>query len=299
MRRTVPALIVLAAVAGAALTGCSTSSQASADCTVHSGSASDSVRVSGAFGKAPEAKVPSPLNATHTQATTLIKGDGPRVSANSAARLSVTIFDGQSGQQAQETQSGFFPIDPAQISKGLAHALECATEGSRLAVVIPQSDGGDMFGGQGSAVVVVDVQQALPGRATGRSRATTPGFPKVVLAPNGQPGIVIGQHEEPTKVRSAVLKQGDGTKVTEKDTVIVQTQTVTWADPTTASGSWEQGAPGTQTLSDGSAISSQLIGQKVGSQLVILVPKAKATDGQSAATVVDILGVIPASASQQ
>jgi peptidylprolyl isomerase len=299
VRRTVPALIVLAAVAGAALTGCSASSQASADCTVSSGTASDSVRVSGTFGEAPQATVPSPLNTAHTQSTTLITGKGPRVSAGGAARLAVTIYDGQTGQQSQQTQSGYFPVDPSQISKGLAHALECATEGSRIAVVIPQSDGGDMFGGQGSAVVIVDVEQALPNRATGRVRPATPGFPTVVLAPNGQPGIVIGAHQEPTKVSSAVLKQGDGKKVTEKDTLIVQTQTVTWADPTTATGSWEQSAPGTQTLSDKSAISSQLIGKTVGSQVIVLVPKAKAEDGQSAATVVDILGVIPASASAQ
>ncbi|MCL2514909.1 MAG: hypothetical protein FWD85_06100 [Microbacteriaceae bacterium] len=299
MRRTVPALIVIAAVAGAALTGCSASGQASAACTVTSGSASDSIQATGGFGSTSlAATVPSPLNANRTESTTLIKGTGARVSNGGAAQLTVTIFDGATGQQTGATQQGFFPVASKTIGTGLAHALECATVGSRIAVVVPQSDGASALGVQGSAALVVDVQKALPGRATGRVRPATPGFPTVVLAPSGQPGIVIGEHQEPTKVTSAVLKQGDGKKATANDVLIVQTQTVTWADPTTASGSWEQGAPATQSLNDKSALSSQLIGKTVGSQVVVLVPKDKSQDGQAEATVVDILGILPAAPAQ-
>lgn len=293
MRRTLPALIVIAALAGAALTGCSGSSDASAACSVTSGNGSDSVRATGAFGKDPKAKVPSPLNVKRTESTTLIHGTGPRVKEGSAAELSVTVFDGASGA-SEPTQSGFFPVVASQLSKGLTKALACANQGSRIAVVIPQKDGAKLFNAQGSVVAVVDVTKALPSRATGKARQATPGFPTVVLAPNGQPGIVIGTHDEPKKVRSAVLRQGDGAVAKKSDTLIVQTQIVSWSDPSSASGTWENGSPAAQGLSDGSVLSSQLIGQKVGSQLIVLTPKSKSTDGSASATVVDILGVLPA-----
>ncbi|MFC4244721.1 peptidylprolyl isomerase [Gryllotalpicola reticulitermitis] len=295
MRRTVPALIVLAALAGAALTGCSASNEASA-CTVTSGNGSDSVTATGKFGQDPQAKVPSPLNVSKTESSTLIKGTGPRVNKGGAAELSVTIFDGSSGA-SQPTQTGVFPVVASQISKGLANALACTNQGSRIAVVIPQKDGASMFSVQGTVVAVVDVDKALPNRATGHVRPATPGFPTVILAPNGQPGIVIGDHSEPTKVSSATLKQGDGAKTKKSDTLIVQTQTVEWSDPTSASGSWEQGSPATQTLNDGSALSSQLIGKRVGSQIIVQVPKSKSSDGNASVTVVDILGVLPAAAA--
>jgi peptidylprolyl isomerase len=295
VRRTVPVLIVIAALAGAALTGCSGSSGATAACSVTSGNGSDSIRATGGFGKDPKAKVPSPLNVTRTESTTLIKGDGPVVEEGSAAELSVTVFDGASGA-SQPTQSGFFPIVASQLSKGLTRALACAREGSRIAVVIPQKDGADLFNAPGSVVAIVDVTKSLPSRATGAARPATPGFPTVVLAPSGQPGIVLGGHSEPKTVRSAVLRQGDGAVAKKSDTLVVQTQTVNWSDPSSATGTWEKGAPAAQGLSDGSVISTQLIGQKVGSQLIVLTPKSKSTDGQASATVVDILGVLPASA---
>ena len=295
MRRTVPALIVIAALAGAALTGCSTSSEASA-CNVTSGSGSDSITASGKFGQDPKAKVPSPLNVSRVESSTLIKGTGPQVNKGGAAQLAITVFDGETGAGGQ-TQSGFFPVVGSQISTGLADALACTTEGSRIAVVLPPKDATTLGAQGGSAVAIVDVEKALPNRATGRSRAATPGFPTVILAPNGQPGIVIGDHAEPKKVSAAILKEGEGAKAKKSDTLIVQTQTVSWADPTSASGSWEQGSPATQTLNDGSALSSELIGKRVGSQVIVQVPASKSSDGNASATVVDILGVLPASAS--
>jgi peptidylprolyl isomerase len=294
VRRSIPALIVLAALGGAALTGCSASTQASA-CSVTSGSGSDSITATGAFGKAPKAKVPSPLTVKKTQSSTLIEGNGRQVAKGGVAKLSITLYDATSGAAGQ-TQSGYFPISADQIGKGLTNALTCAQQGSRIAVVVSPKDGATTLGAAegGTAVAVVDVESALPGRATGHSRPKTPGFPAVVLAPNGQPGIVIGDDAAPTKVDSAVLKQGDGRKTKKSDTLIVQSQTVTWADKTTATGTWEQGSPATQSLNDGSALSKELIGKTVGSQVEVLVPKSKSTDGEASVTVVDILGVLPA-----
>ncbi|HEY0246633.1 MAG TPA: hypothetical protein VGC45_00090 [Gryllotalpicola sp.] len=292
-RRSLPALIVLAAVAGAALTGCSASNEASG-CTVHSGNGSEAVTASGKFGADPEAKVPSPLNVTTTQSSTLIRGTGARVAKGGAAELAITLYDGATGA-ASQTQDGFFPITSQQFGSGLADAIECANEGSRIAVAVSPKGGASQLGATGSVVALVDVKKVMPDRATGHVRPATPGFPTVVLAPNGQPGIVIGSQKEPKKSATAVLKKGDGAKAKKSDAVVVQTQTVSWSDPTSATGTWENSAPTAQQLNDGSALSKALIGQTVGSQIEVLTPKAKSSDGTASVTVVDVLGVLPKS----
>jgi peptidylprolyl isomerase len=301
VRRSLPALIALALVAGAALAGCSTDTVGEPSaCTVKSGSGSESIRATGAFGKDPHAKVPAPLHVTRTQASTLIKGDGKVVGKGGVAVLSLTFVEGSTGQRA-DTAVNYTPITAKAIGSGLTDALGCARVGSRLAVVIPPKAGASMFGVQqgDSLVAIADIERALPARATGSRRTATPGFPTVVLAPNGQPGIVLGDRSQPKKVESAVLRAGDGAAAKKSDTLIVQTQTVSWSDPSTASGTWESGTPSTQTLSDGSALSKRLVGQRVGSQLIVLLPASASQSGSAEATVVDILGRVPARGAQQ
>ncbi|GAA4193982.1 hypothetical protein GCM10022288_28640 [Gryllotalpicola kribbensis] len=300
MRRTLPALIALAVIAGAALTGCSSSTVgASSDCTVKSGGGSESIRATGAFGKDPEAKVPSPLNVKKAQSTTLITGDGKKVGTGGVAEVYLTLFDGATGQLGAQTSANLVPVTSKSLGAGLADAISCATVGSRLAVVLPPKEAALFNAPSGdSLAAIVDISSAYPDRATGSRRAATPGFPTVVLAPNGQPGIVLGSHDEPTKVKTAVLKQGDGAVAKKSDSLIVQTQTVNWSDPQTASGTWENGSATAQTLSDGSALSQALIGKKVGSQIIVLLPASKSDSGQASATVVDILGRLPGTAQQ-
>ncbi|GAA4173032.1 hypothetical protein [Gryllotalpicola koreensis] len=300
MRRSLPALIALAVIAGTALTGCAGNSiGASAACDVKSGSGSESIRATGGFGKNPEAKVPSPLNVKTAQSTTLIQGDGKKVGDGGVAEVYLTLFDGASGQMGAETSANFVPVTSKALGAGLAGAIGCATVGSRLAVVIPPKQAAQFNAPEGSSIAaIVDVKDAFPNRATGSRRTPPAGFPTVVLAPNGQPGIVIGSHPEPKKVQSAVLRQGDGKVVKKTDALIVQTQIVNWSDPTSATGTWENGSATLQTLSDGSVLSKELIGQKIGSQIIVLTPASKSQDGNASVTVVDILGSVPAAAAQ-
>lgn len=300
MRRTLPALIALAVVAGAALTGCSSSTLgASASCDVKSGSGSESISASGDFGKDPSAKVPSPLHVTTPQSSTLITGDGKIVGKGGVAEVALTLFDGTTGALGAQTATNYVPVTSKSLGAGLASSIGCAKVGSRLAVVVPPKQAALFNAPSGdSLVAIVDIVSAFPDRATGSRRTPAPGFPSVILAPNGQPGIVIGSHPEPTKVQKSVLRQGGGATATKTDALIIQTQTVNWSDPTTASGTWENGSATAQTLSDGSALSNALIGQKVGSQLIVLLPASKSGSGQASATVVDILGRVPASSAQ-
>ena len=302
MRRSLPALIAIAVVAGAALTGCTGNSiAASAACDVKSGSGSESIRATGAFGKDPEARVPSPLNVSTAQSTTLIRGDGKVVGSGGLAVAYLTVFDGPTGEPGGSTAENFIPVNAKTVGAGLAGAIGCARVGSRLAIVLPGKQASAIFGSPAgdSVSVIADITRAFPNRATGRARPATPGFPTVVLAPNGQPGIVIGSHAAPTKAQSAVLRQGEGAVTTKKDALIIQTQIVTWSDQTSATGTWENGAPTAQGLTDGSVLAKELLGQRVGSQVIVLTPASKSQDGNASATVVDILGTVPAASLQQ
>jgi peptidylprolyl isomerase len=303
VRRSLPALIALAVVAGATLTGCAGSSLgASAACDVKSGSGSESLRVSGDFGKKVELKSPTPLNVTHTQATTLIEGDGKVLGKGAVPLVSLTISASQgftAGSGGTSVQQ--LPTTASAIGSGLADALACARVGSRVAIVVPAKEAPSslQLPDDATFIAVADIKSALPNRATGARRTAPAGFPTVVLAPNGQPGIVIGSHPEPKTTQSAVLRQGSGAVVKKSDQIWVQTQIVNWSDPTSATGTWENGMPTTQALSDGSVLSKELIGQKIGSQVIVLTPASKSQDGNASVTVVDILGRVPASVLQQ
>jgi peptidylprolyl isomerase len=108
-----------------------------------------------------------------------------------------------------------------------------------------------------------------------------------------------------------VLKAGNGPVVEDGDTVVVQYTGVLWDDNSVFDSSWDKGtsgAPATFTVSTGEdaqvipGFSKAIIGQKVGSQLGVIIPPSEgygeAGAGQTIpgnATlffVVDILGVV-------
>ncbi|MEO8907395.1 MAG: peptidylprolyl isomerase, partial [Microbacteriaceae bacterium] len=104
----------------------------------------------------------------------------------------------------------------------------------------------------------------------------------------------------PKKVQVATLKSGNGETVTKDKNVIVAYTQVSWADNSVTASSWDQGAPvqwalgpvaqGQTAAPAGTA--QALIGSKVGSQLVVLVPADAKTGAAASAYVIDVLGVL-------
>src|SRR5205085_1754555 len=125
------------------------------------------------------------------------------------------------------------------------------------------------------------------------------GFPTVVLAPNGQPGITIpASGSAPKTLRTEQLKVGDGGTVKKDSLVILQYTAVGWENKNVVLSSWQSGSPDLVSIGTGQSqenqalpqsVLGQLIGKQVGSQVVIEAP----TEGQvpAAAWVVDILGI--------
>jgi peptidylprolyl isomerase len=272
------------------------------------GASSDLVEVGGDFGERPRVDFPTPVAPETTQCTEVIDGDGERLVEGQQALVGLAVYNGATGEDIQVI--GFDDEDPvpvllgANTLPGLSKGLSCASEGSRVVVVVPPADA---FGEEGNAslgigaedslVVVFDVHEAFLARANGTPQVTRDGFPAVVTAPDGRPGITVPDEEPFETTEVEVLKQGHGEEVESGDQVLVHYTGVGWEDGTVLDSTWQQGGPttivvGEDAAAQGSpAFAESLEGLTVGSQVGIAVPADEAGN-PAAFYVVDILGVV-------
>jgi len=129
----------------------------------------------------------------------------------------------------------------------------------------------------------------------GAPQLTRDGFPAVVLAPDGRPGITVPKTDAPESVETEVLKRGDGETVESGDQVLVQYTSVNWESGEVADSTWEAGTPADlhghrrRGCTAPAGVAEPVIGQTVGSQIGVIVP---GEDGATLFYVIDILGVL-------
>lgn len=298
------AVLAASTLALATLAGCSTSS--TTDCGVQAGDASSTVEATGAFDTPPTVEIPTPLVVDSAQKSVLIAGDAEGLRFGQPVVVEATVLDGTTGQlvgQTQYTQDGGSLLTVGSDDLGsLGSALECATIGSRIAVVTPPDTPGAAASGSGSVVYVIDILSAYASRATGADRLPESGMPAVVTTPTGIPGVTVPNEPAPTDYREAVLKAGDGPKVSEDATVIVKLTAVDWDTGSVTSdpaSSWLSGSATVLRLVDdaatlGGGLVQSIAGQRVGSQVLAVVPPGLGPSGGGATLiyVVDILGTV-------
>ena len=307
------ALIATAGIIALTLSGCASAPTPE----VGSGDSSNAVTVTGEFGEEPRVEFPSPLAPEETQCTEVIAGEGEFLQEGQLVMLGASLFNGSTGELVQSIG---YDDDPAPLAIGgdtliaFTKGLSCAREGSRVVVVAPSEEAirpsEDPSGAEGreSLVAVFDVQRAFPARADGAVRLSRDGFPAVVLAPDGRPGITVPNAAPFETTEVEVLKQGSGEVVEPGDAVVVHYTGVTWDDNKVLDDStWKSGAPTIVTVTDDEGgqmpqgFSEAVIGQKVGSQVAVVVPpsagfgdqgNANVPPGATLFYVIDILGVI-------
>ena len=325
MRKTTALLAAFAILAGlTACTGTSTlvKDGSIAGCTpvaAPAGAASQAVTATGALKTAPKVSFPTPLRVTKTQTSVLVAGKGKAMTAGDSAFYDLTILNGRTGKVvAQGTYDsigdGFSTIAKGAAFEAVTKGLECAQANSRIAIVANSQDGHQNKVYQGirktdSLVFVLDVTKTFPAQASGSSRLPKNGLPSVVTTKSGQPGIQIPAGTPPTstKVTKELLKEGTGPK-TKKDSFIVAKYTaVGWRDKTVFDSSWTIGEGQAKVIGLGNpgvvaGLRAGLIGQKVGSRVLLVVPpKLAVSDGSDQTLtvptgtplvyVVDILGI--------
>lgn len=293
----------------AAVTACSTT-PAGSDCAtgITSGPASSTVDAAGDFGTSPTVSFPQPLIATGIEKSTLISGDGAALGNGQPVVLEATILNAADGAVLQQTTyaengGSLFTVGDDSLP-ALGSALECATVGSRVAVVASAGanspEAADASGD--SVVYVVDVLRAFPARADGAEQLPVGGMPSVVSAPDGTPGLTIPSEKAPTDFRTSVLQLGTGATIAADELVVAKVTAVNWDTRAVTQSTWSTGGTSIVDLA-GSAVSEGLkqaiIGESVGSRILAVVPGSfgATSDGAtpSGATliyVVDILGTV-------
>jgi peptidylprolyl isomerase len=335
VKRRIP--LTLAAAAILALSACSSGGTSDADPSASptagartagascidtpSGDASKSVKVSGDFGSAPEVTVDGPLSVDTTERTVVTEGDGAEIAAGATANIALAGYNGTTGEALPQLAYNAEAPLPATMNDGalvpgVVRAVECTTVGSRVVAVVPAADGFAAeqatqlgLGADDPIVIVVDVLSQAATRADGVDQPAPEGFPEVTLADDGAPTITIPDAAPPTETRIANLKAGDGDEVTDGASVTVQYTGINWNTKKVFDSSWERGQSATFVTSQViPGFTKALVGQKVGSQVIAIIPPADgygdAGSGEdiggtdTIVFVVDILGTQPAAAGQ-
>lgn len=306
-----PALLLTAGVVLTTLTACAPAAGSACDSPVTSGDASNLITASGALGSAEDVDFPTPLKTDTTQVSTLIEGNGAPISTDQLVEMSFSFFNGTTGEPVEEgayTEASVYL--PSQLLPGMADSIACATVGSRIAAAMSAADA---FGEEGSAqlgvtgndaiIMVADITDAFLAKADG---TPTPifqsGFPSVVTADDGTPGITVPKSEAPKELKVAAIKTGDGDKVAADDRVVVHYTGALWDDNSIFDTSWDDGTPAVFSL-DGivPGLATALEGQTVGSQIIAVIPAELAYGDQESGAipagstlvfVVDILGTV-------
>jgi len=156
-------------------------------------------------------------------------------------------------------------------------------------------------------VYIIDVLDTVDTAAWGEPQAPTEGMPTVKLAKDGEPRVTIPESNSPKDLKVSVLKQGEGTAVADGDTTLLQYYGVDWADGKSFDSSWKNGEP--LALPGNTYVPGfvqALAGQKVGSQVLVVIPPALAygedadaheLGGKTLVFVIDILATMHAPAA--
>ncbi|MCS5733359.1 hypothetical protein [Herbiconiux daphne] len=295
--------LILSAGLLLSLAACS-GSPAAPDCAgaAPSGESSDAITATGDLGADPSASFPFPLVTDTPQRSVLIDGDGQQVGLGGTVVTSYTVYDGDTGAAVGAPQSTALVVSDG-LPAGLKGALLCTSTGERVAAVIPKDEAAEIVtGATGSIVMVFDISAAFPQAADGADQPAQAGFPSVVHDADGRPGITINSGDNPTEAKSTLIKKGTGDPVAEGDSLVVQATAVSYDAPRdVANSTWEDGTPQLWTMTADAAptqstwqpagIAEHLIGQPIGSEVLVVLPGADG--GAATAYVVDLLGVLP------
>lgn len=335
MRRA-PALLsalAVAAVVVTSLVGCSSSSSDGATgCrpVFSSGDVSSTVDVSGSSKVAATASFPTPLVAKSSQVSVTQAGSGSPIQPGDQVDFEYTVFSGSSGAVLGSSGYGAsgstIPRAAAVTMKAGAPAtsvfrsLICARDGERYTLTTTAAAGfgagtlsSSNIANSDTLVIVVDIRDHFIGKADGVNVLPKDGLPSVITAVDGQPGIVLQELIKPTSLQVETVKAGSGATVKKGATVRVKYTGWTWPGAAEKPVTWDQQSWDNDqavdlkvaSSADGGSLptglESALVGAKVGSQVLAVIPPKDGFPASSEPTgvttsstlimVIDVLGI--------
>jgi peptidylprolyl isomerase len=255
------------------------------------------VTVTGAAAAKPTVTVDTPFTVKKTTNQVVTAGTGAALTKGQTITFDYVLVDGRSGKEL-ETSFGNTPgsltLDPSKTATQLVTSLTGKTVGSRLLVAIAPKDGlakrlnNPAVKKTDTLLFVIDVKNVRTplARATGAPVARVAGLPTVSLAANGKPTITVpAGAAAPTQLVTQALIKGAGPAVTAGQTITVQYTSVKW-DGKLFDSTWDRAQPIDTPIGTGTVIPAWdegLVGQTVGSQVLLVVPpdKGYGTSGSS------------------
>lgn len=269
------------------------------------------IEVSGAAGEKPTLTFEQAFGVDETTRRLVTEGDGEPVAQNAVITFDFLFVNGRDGTEIG-TSYGSEPAELVfedSLMAGIYEGLDGVPAGSQVLIAIAPGDGAGADPESGlldtdTVIFYAEIHDVriIPQRADGEAVAPVAGLPTVELADDGAPTITVPEGEPPAELIVQPLIKGAGPVVESGQTITVHYTGVLWADGTTFDSSWESGAPARFEIGTGAVIpgwDEGLVGQTVGSQVLLVVPPAKgypqgSPDGSISATdtlvfVIDIL----------
>lgn len=275
------------------------------------------IAITGAIGETTTLQFKKPFVTKKSLQRVVTAGTGEKLTQGSKIAFDYVIVDGRTGKQL-ETSFGAKPaslaLDKSQAPTALVNALVGTSVGGRVLVAVAPKEGlASRLKAKGvkkndTLLFVVDTKSVRTplARATGDAVAPVAGLPTVALGADGKPTITVPKATAPSKLVVQTLIKGTGPVVTAGQTITVHYTGVIWASGKQFDSSWDRGSPTDFAIGTGQVIAGWdegLVGQTVGSQVLLVVPpdKGYGANGQPSAgisgtdTLVFVVDILDAS----
>ena len=221
----------------------------------------------------------------------MIKGAGDKATTGSQLTVNFALYDGTTGSSIISYDKGTgldVLVDETQTIPGLARTLKCAQVGERVVGVVPPKDG---FGSTGQSslgitanetlVFVFDVTKAV---APAKAADWTTDLPTVTRDAKNIPTVKLPAGDPPKTLELTVLTKGTGATVKAGDSVTVDYQGISWNTKKIFDQSFGKTPVTFVTSGVIPGFTAALVGQKVGSTVMVTIPPeyAYGTDAKAA-----------------
>lgn len=217
----------------------------------------------------------SPVNFTVSGGRLVKDGDGAALADGQVLSLDVVQFSGNNGSVSNSTfkdgKAATAVLDAKAFDPVLYALLAKAHVGANVLYAVP-----DQGAGAGIVAFVVSAATNVLAKAEGTAVAPVAGLPLVTLDATGKPSVSYTGATKPADLVAQDLITGSGPAVVEGQSVTVHYTGWVW-DGAQFDSSWDKGASATFTLATGSLIDGWvqgLVGKKVGSQVLLVIPPA-------------------------
>ena len=281
------ALVALAAACGDEEPSRETSDPTTTEAPELASSDLEDVEVSGEAGAEPTLDFPQPFGVAETATRVVDAGDGDEIVPGAVVTFHFVFVNGRDGKVVTSS----YDTDPAELvfddalMDGIYEGLDGAVVGSRVLVAVAPADGlgADATQGieEGDTLLffaeVLSVRIPLE-RAEGAAVPAVEGLPTVALGEDGAPTITVPGGDAPTDLVAQPLIEGRGAVVEAGQEILVHYTGVLWDGGTQFDSSWPEDAPATFEIGTGGVIKGWdegLVGRRVGSQVLLVVPPDK------------------------